>query len=1107
MKRLHALLVGINTYPVETGVTGLDGCVNDVMIMEAFIRLNYQGLHPLISLLKNEEATRLNLIDSFRSNLTKKAKAGDTVLFYYSGHGSYNPTSTIFKKFDPKAQDETLVCYDSRLPGGYDLADKEIAVLLSEIPAGVHVVVVADSCHAATISRSGTPVPPYYKKRFTSKPADMMERPIESYLDGPGNFYHEQVISEKPITIPKSKHLVIAACGRHEEALETMEQRGLFSTMIMDALKENKSISYARLFSKIRHGLSRYPDPQTPVLHTHEGFNPNTIFLRGEEESAVSRYPVRYINKRWRIPFGAIHGLPVDHNGEIEIGIYKETDQKTLVTNATIQKVCLKESLLTITDDLNPRQMYSGKIQSFSMPLLIGLKGETSNIAKLESIYKTMSSPFLAIDPTAINAPYFLSIESDGLKIYNAENELIHGCKSVDEIGVRYIVKILEQIEGWERIAGLKNPQTKISGDIEITFVDKKQDEEPIEHHDTGSITLNFPKSADDPHNEYGNPFEIKVRNIGQRPYYIALLFLDASYQISTFYNCQLLGADKKWYTIDDERSLFIDQLEWNEVTDIFQLLVSTEPFDDYTFQQTGFSRGEIKEDLLLIRGAKAARKRTESDWCTKTITVNSIRKESLVGAQDVVLEGGSILIKEHSSFRGEISFAPIQSGARSVHPQAALAKLFRGGEYGILNLSEKKTRGFSEKSIIRIDEISQEGEVALRKEPLVLELKGKVSAKENLIPVTYHDGFVIPFGHSWQKEDGTTVVTIDQIPEVPDVHRKRSIKKALWFCLLKVTGFRSKAFRLRVAELDQQDKLIRTDEEIKTKVAKAKKVALLVHGIIGDTKDMAKQLQFLKSEYGYDIILTFDYENLNEPIEKTAEELLYQLSNVGLHAADGKQLDIISHSMGGLVSRYLIEVLQKDQPLVDRLFMFGTPNGGSNFGSIPEMIRVFNSLMLVAANFNPPAMGSLLTILNILEKANSVLGVASPTILVTLDQMSEMSDLVKKLKTNQPPSVTYYIIAGDSTLYKTAADSIFNQFIEKVLLKVGDVVNCRVPNDIAVNCEQIMDVPDHFKVTKKTVAGHHLNYFINPRAMEVLRDILVNDRVEKSIAFSKKEK
>lgn len=55
-------------------------------------------------------------------------------LFYYSDHGLQENAPPEFWNFEPDRLNETLVCYDSQLPGGWDLADKELAQLWSGMP-------------------------------------------------------------------------------------------------------------------------------------------------------------------------------------------------------------------------------------------------------------------------------------------------------------------------------------------------------------------------------------------------------------------------------------------------------------------------------------------------------------------------------------------------------------------------------------------------------------------------------------------------------------------------------------------------------------------------------------------------------------------------------------------------------------------------------------------------------------------------------------------------------------------------------------------------------------------------------------------------------------
>jgi hypothetical protein len=131
-RNLYALLVGIDNYPYP--VAQLQGCVNDITVITDYLsdRFNKQGYQLHILTLKDQQATRQAIIDSFRQHLGK-AGNNDIVLFYYSGHGSQELAPKEFWHIEPDHLDETLVCYDSRSEGGWDLADKELAKLIAEV--------------------------------------------------------------------------------------------------------------------------------------------------------------------------------------------------------------------------------------------------------------------------------------------------------------------------------------------------------------------------------------------------------------------------------------------------------------------------------------------------------------------------------------------------------------------------------------------------------------------------------------------------------------------------------------------------------------------------------------------------------------------------------------------------------------------------------------------------------------------------------------------------------------------------------------------------------------------------------------------------------------
>ena len=75
----------------------------------------------------------------------------------------------------------------------------------------------------------------------------------------------------------------------------------------------------------------------------------------------------------------------------------------------------------------------------------------------------------------------------------------------------------------------------------------------------------------------------------------------------------------------------------------------------------------------------------------------------------------------------------------------------------------------------------------------------------------------------------------------------------------------------------------------------------------------------------------------------KTIAENALELANYisGVKVLTGaEQVDLVVHSMGGLISRYYIDELMQEVD-VTQLIMLATPNGGSNCSSLPVKLRL----------------------------------------------------------------------------------------------------------------------------------------------------------------------
>lgn len=147
----RALLIGINLY--ETVGRDLRGSVNDAEQMRLFAINELKFRKDQVKLLLNEEATRKQIMDALDNWLAAGTHAGDRVLFYYSGHGYFQPDTSGDEQ---DRVDETLVSYDTVVKQDKSIAnmitDDEIGGFLQKLDDR-RVVVMIDSCHSGTMSR------------------------------------------------------------------------------------------------------------------------------------------------------------------------------------------------------------------------------------------------------------------------------------------------------------------------------------------------------------------------------------------------------------------------------------------------------------------------------------------------------------------------------------------------------------------------------------------------------------------------------------------------------------------------------------------------------------------------------------------------------------------------------------------------------------------------------------------------------------------------------------------------------------------------------------------------------------------------------------------
>jgi pimeloyl-ACP methyl ester carboxylesterase len=1084
-KKIYALLVGINDYADEIGK--LSGCINDVDRFHDYLKNNFANLEAAV--LKNEQATRGNIIRQFSEHLGK-AQANDVAVFQYSGHGARWAAAKEFKKDYPDGWDEGLVCFDSRQKSdNYDLADKELAILLAKVASNhPHLAVILDCCHSGSGTRDVDAFN-QFKVRQTHEVKD--ERPLQSYLDG---YYAKQLV------IPTSKHILLAACEKTQKALEDPRQRsGVFMSTLLEVLdKTGSNISYAELFMRCRAAVRRRTENQNPQFEAYNNFNAYDSFLGQGTAEAGRRFYLVSKDKNdqlWKLKAGALQGLPTEPEKKVGLALYEKVKDKpaTLIGTASTTQVGPNESVIDFQSDSATE--YLAEVTSLPVaPIPVYLEGDEQGkemlrqvLAKDDSIGVNLTD---AAEGTryalaAVNEEYWLKQRELNLNIQGVQGFLLQertvAPQKYSEASAKQMLAIVKHVVQWERGLALQNHGTQMDPSlIDFTFT-QTYDDGKEEKPQQGEFTLDFVKVLNEWKEIRG---KIKARNRTREKLHFMLAYFSDNYGIQVCYNEEIppnSGEITLWGEADNHYFHLPDEPEpINQSLENFKLIVSTEKVDGFLLNQDYLEIGKLWPSQKAA-GMMEPRKKYKNEWFTKQLRIKVIRQINQVGAKDYALPGGQIVVKGHPAVKANLSLAAAKGPERGVGQDFDFYKAFEQKGMTMLNFAplQRGTWGGNE-NILELTDIDSDSVKALATQPLEIELKVALAEDEYILPMVFDGQYALLGGEPSKDEHGNTHISISHIPEVPD--SRRSVGKALKLYFFKTYLKRENVNQLCWVEYEADGKVTRHKSNLANKVGAAQNILLLVHGIIGDTEVMANGVKTCGLDQKFDLVLTYDYENLSTAIAETAEQLKQQLAANGLGENDNKKLTLLVHSMGGLVARSFIE--QKGgNKVVDHLVMCGTPNHGSPFGKIETARKLMNILTPLAMTYVPvvvPFAGALLF----------RLGKITPT----LKEMDPTSPFIEALNGSGDPGVRYTILAGDINEYKDPAE---RSFLQNLLAKVGkgfvfDLLFGGQAHDIAVSAESILGIDGSRNPvpTRKNVACHHLNYFVSEAGQKALQAV-----------------
>ena len=275
---VRTLFVGINHYSYSNGKQGnldedfhdLSGPVNDVMAMRAVLagprwKLDLGAFDPACPVpgrtpppsitLTDACATRAAIVRALTAQITA-AKPGDTLLFFYSGHGSQAKDRL---RLQPDGKNSTIVPADSRGGTVNDILDTDLDRLIAAANArGVNVVTLFDSCHSGTATRD--------LRGGVARAA-----PAEG-IAGPG----DDIKPPPPLRgVTPGYRVHLSASADRQVSIELPDKdgsyHGVFTQALKAALGELDAPAYADVAAAVRRTLVSQGSAQTPGIDGASG--------------------------------------------------------------------------------------------------------------------------------------------------------------------------------------------------------------------------------------------------------------------------------------------------------------------------------------------------------------------------------------------------------------------------------------------------------------------------------------------------------------------------------------------------------------------------------------------------------------------------------------------------------------------------------------------------------------------------------------------------------------------------------------------------------------------------------------------------------------------
>jgi hypothetical protein len=257
-----ALLVGINTYPDPANA--LNGCINDVNDMQQFLTAHAGFAAADIMMLQDAGATRAAVATALRQ-LVASARAGDQIVFHYSGHGCQMP--------EVDASGNTTSVHDAMCPYDFDwttaraIRDVDFQTIFRGVPAAARIDWISDSCYSggyAKLFRAFIGAPVRLIKTIPAPPS------IHAQIHALPQSRPRSLMRDAVQTLPHV--LLLSACTAAQEAEDSSfggRANGALTYELLQELQTGQGLTEAAdaVLTNVAGSLQRDGYSQTPDLH------------------------------------------------------------------------------------------------------------------------------------------------------------------------------------------------------------------------------------------------------------------------------------------------------------------------------------------------------------------------------------------------------------------------------------------------------------------------------------------------------------------------------------------------------------------------------------------------------------------------------------------------------------------------------------------------------------------------------------------------------------------------------------------------------------------------------------------------------------------------